>query len=150
MKKIILLTILLISASVSGTFAQRHNKRAYMQKIINEEKIPFFTKYLDLTPQEAEKFWPLYNEYTDKKEKIFSDIKSLNKTIRFSQEISEKEAEELNRKYIENQAKLFDLLKEYNEKFKKVLPVTKVNKIYFVEREFRKYLIKQMRNHRGR
>ena len=34
-----------------------------MREMIQAKKIAFFTEYLDLTPSEAEKFWPLYNSF---------------------------------------------------------------------------------------
>jgi len=36
-------------------------------------KIAFFTKNLSLTPAEAEKFWPLYNDFSARKNKLQSD-----------------------------------------------------------------------------
>ena len=36
-------------------------------------KIAFFTKNLDLTPAEAEKFWPVYNDYSARKSKLQAD-----------------------------------------------------------------------------
>ena len=33
---------------------------------IEAMKIGFITKKLDLTPEEAQKFWPVYNQYNDK------------------------------------------------------------------------------------
>jgi len=40
-----------------------------MEKL-NAYKIAFFTKKMDLSSQEAEKFWPLYNEFQDKRSRI--------------------------------------------------------------------------------
>jgi hypothetical protein len=38
-------------------------------------KIQFITKKLDLTPAEAEKFWPLYNEQKDATQKLMQEKK---------------------------------------------------------------------------
>jgi len=38
-------------------------------------KIQFITKKLDLTPAEAEKFWPLYNEQKDASQKLMQEKK---------------------------------------------------------------------------
>ena len=37
---------------------------------LNTYKIGFFTKKLNLTSSEAEKFWPVYNEYQKQKNQI--------------------------------------------------------------------------------
>lgn len=38
-------------------------------------KIQFITKKLDLTPEEAEKFWPVYNEQRDASKKLMQEKK---------------------------------------------------------------------------
>ena len=144
MKKIILITLLSI-ISFSSLFSQPHRMRKQRKEFIDKERIPFFTNYLNLSTEEAEKFWPLYNEYLNKKENLFNEMRSLKQKIkRSNHNITKAEAEEINKKYISIQEKQLNLLKEYNEKFKKILPLDKVNRIYFAEREFRKYLLKQM------
>ncbi len=148
MKKLIITAFLLI-VGFTTAFSQPYGHRKQKQELIDKERIPFFTNYLDLSPQEAEKFWPLYNEYLNKKQSLFKEMRSIKMKLKnSSSDISDTEAENLNKEYISIQEKQFKLLKEYNEKFKKILPINKVNKIYFAEREFRKYLLKQLRKNR--
>ena len=148
MKKLIITAFLLI-VGFTTAFSQPYGHRKQKQELIDKERIPFFTNYLDLSPQEAEKFWPLYNEYLNKKQSLFKEMRSIKMKLKNSSSgISDTEAENLNKEYISIQEKQFKLLKEYNEKFKKILPINKVNKIYFAEREFRRYLLKQLRKNR--
>ena len=148
MKKLIITAFLLI-VGFTTAFSQPYGHRKQKQELIDKERIPFFTNYLDLSPQEAEKFWPLYNEYLNKKQSLFKEMRSIKMKLKnSSSDISDTEAENLNKEYISIQEKQFELLREYNEKFKKILPINKVNKIYFAEREFRKYLLKQLRKNR--
>src|ERR1700749_3445006 len=45
-------------------------------------KIAFITKRLSLTSAEAEKFWPIYNEYSDKREVVRKQLQADYKKIR--------------------------------------------------------------------
>ena len=67
MKKLLLIFIL--SISIVG-FSQEHNKeRKFKQsrEKIEAAKIGYLTNKLDLTSEQAQKFWPVYNEYSDKR-----------------------------------------------------------------------------------
>lgn len=69
MKKISLfLCLALISFSL---LAQRkENKPGYDREKLSAAKIAFITQKLDITPDQAEQFWPLYNAFEDKRRKI--------------------------------------------------------------------------------
>lgn len=116
--------------------------------MIEQEKIPFYTKKLNLTPEEAKAFWPLYDEYEDKKHDLMKQRKTIGHKIMINDSIiSVKESEEINKAYFKLESDELNLEKTYNEKFKKVLPIQKVNKLYFVEHQFRIYLLKKLKNH---
>ena len=61
MKKTIIIFVIMIFP-VNWLSAQNPN----LEKL-NSYKIGFFTKKLNLTSAEAEKFWPVYNEYQKQK-----------------------------------------------------------------------------------
>lgn len=105
-------------------------------------KASFITEKLNLSTQEAQGFWPLYNEYTDK-------IKQGRRTFRkqygpVKEFKSDKEAED----YLTAELKLkqgeVDLQKEYYEKFKKVLGVKKTALLHKAEEEFKKVMLESM------
>ncbi|MBN4082824.1 hypothetical protein JYT50_00395 [bacterium AH-315-A23] len=61
MKKILLiLFIIMLTANVA--IAQQHRNRQKITLL----KTAFITDAINLTPKEAEKFWPIYNLYSDK------------------------------------------------------------------------------------
>ena len=76
MKKTIILLLILLMLPFHRTVAQNPN----LEKL-NNYKIGFFTKKLNFTPGEAEKFWPVYNEYQDKKALIQQEKSSLMKSF---------------------------------------------------------------------
>ena len=73
----ILAAMLIFSTAIVS--AQNPNRER-----LESYKIAFFTQRLNLTPAEAEKFWPLYNQYQEKKIKIQQERMLLNK--KFNQE----------------------------------------------------------------
>ena len=116
---------------------------------LQAQKIGFFTKKLQLTTKEAQEFWPVYNDYQARKNKIIQDRRN---TIRYYiqnlNNLSEKEIEDMTGKFIRLTKEESDLLLTYHEKFKEVLPIKKVMQIYIAEEEYKTFLLRQLRNRR--
>ncbi|MBK8353862.1 MAG: hypothetical protein IPL13_00425 [Saprospiraceae bacterium] len=66
--------------SLTGVQAQQGNKKGQIGDRIQAQMVAYLTSELSLTPQEAEKFWPLYNEYKNK-ERLVKEAKSLPKLL---------------------------------------------------------------------
>ena len=111
---------------------------------IKSEKISFFTGKLDLTPAEAQAFWPVYNEFDKKR---FELQRQIHEFERMPDEkyktLSEAEIEKMTNNYLASFETEANLIKEYHQKFMKVLPKKKVLMIYRTENEFRSYLIRE-------
>ena len=151
MKRIIFLfaiSFLFVSQSVS--IAQSHDKGGERWKKYQSEKIAFITSELDLTPDEAQKFWPVYNQLNKELREAQKNRHEMSDKLRETEEsISDKKAKELTRKYALSRQSEANLAVKYNEEFLKILPPLKVLKLYKVENEFRLYLIKKFRkNHK--
>ena len=109
-------------------------------------KIAFITEKLKLTPKEAEVFWPVYNEFDNKRQALNSKRLDAGKNYQQNQNtITEKEASELADLIISLQKKEALLAEEYNTKFKAILPATKVVKLYQVELQFKRELLKKLK-----
>lgn len=88
--------------------------------------VAYATKELNLTPDEAQKFWPVYNQYLEELKKARQE----NKT----DEIAFEE-------------KAVAIRKKYKSEFKKVLnDDARVNKVYVMEKSFREMLRKEIQN----
>ncbi len=116
-------------------FAQGQTQR---QKI-EELRASFLAKKLELSKDESEKFWPVYNEYQDK-------LLALKKQVRMAfrnlpSNYDEKEAEEL--LALENKSKLAEaeLTKTYNNKLKSLIGAKKMVKLHLAEDEFKREVI---------
>jgi len=76
MKKPIYVMLLLL-VSYAPLLAQRPGKEDRREKV-DALKVGFITKKLDLSSEEAQKFWPVYNKFQDDLEKNRSSLKTLH------------------------------------------------------------------------
>lgn len=111
---------------------------------IRTMKIAFFTDALQLTPQESEKFWPVYNEYWSELRSFGHQRRDLTQTIKEGK-TGEKELKEWF-SIMESEQKT---AVKYAEKFKAILPQEKVLKVFVADEEFKNYLIRQATTGRG-
>jgi hypothetical protein len=138
-----------------ATYAQEPNRnprprakgtREQLNENVESMKIAFITKKLGLTPEEAQLFWPVYNEYTDKlqdvKRKRRADIKDAKHNI---EEMSDKDVERSVDNEMAYRQKELDVQKEYHSKFKAVLPIKKVAKLYQAEEQFKRVLLDKLK-----
>jgi len=125
---------------------ERRGPSPEMFEKIKAEKVSFFTSKLDLTPIEAQAFWPVYNEFEKKRFDIQRQIHEFERMPdeKFTN-LSESEIEKMTSNYIGSFEKEALLLKEYNKQFLKVLPKKKVLMMYRTENEFRSHLIREYR-----
>lgn len=133
MKKITLL-LLVLGFSLGSISGQKENSPAKKKKA---DKIAFISKKLELTPAEAEKFWPVYNQAE-------AEVKALKKEHRKARpekkisEMTDDEVEKLIDGGIEFQQKELDLRKKHQAQFKAILPIKKVAKLIHLDHEFKK------------
>ena len=149
--RILIIFAVLFSFSLS-VMGQKPDDKEDRREKYRSMKIAYFTENLDLTPQEAEKFWPLYNEYQKEKGELFKSKGLGSKRIAQKEaEISDKEAEEIIDKHMEVRQKELTLDIKFHEDLKKVLPPKKIMKVYITEVQFREYMLKHIREeHRGK
>lgn len=83
----------------------------------------FISKELDLSTDEAQKFWPVYNQYN-------KEMKAAKK-------------EDLD--VLDRDEKVLNIRKKYKDQFSKSISNDKINKLYGIESRFHQLLIKSMR-----
>jgi hypothetical protein len=119
MKKIFF--IMLLSLPILG-FAQDNTQR---ENKLQSLEIAYLTKELNLSPEEAQKFWPVYNKYSAE----------MKQTIR---------SKENDPDVLARQQKLLDIRKKYRSEFLKVLPPDRVNQVFTSEVKFREMVRKEL------
>ena len=122
--------LLLVLVSIT-TFVKAQDEAVNTEKKqqgIEALKVAFISRELDLTPDEAQKFWPVYNQYA----------KELKNTISRGNDA------------LDRDEKVLNLRKSYKDQFSNVLGQQRMNKMYNAEGRFRDLLIKSMRNQNQR
>jgi len=151
MKRVLFVSLLLALLSFLA-MAQNTEKPScpdgneWLQRM-RSEKIAFLTAEMELTPEEAQVFWPVYNEY---QAQMFAATKAsresfmaLDKSV--SSKFGDKEIEKLISQYIEADASRIAVAKKYLPEFYKVLPAEKVARLYIGEEKFRMSRIHRLR-----
>ena len=112
-------------------------------------KIGYVTNELELTADEATKFWPLINAFEDRQQEIRQQ-KLKNYVARLDNEslnnLSDKEAQNLLNQLENTEEELYQLRKKFIISLKTVIPATKILKLKKVETQFSKKLLQQYRN----
>jgi hypothetical protein len=113
---------------------------------IDQLRVAFINSKVNLSNQETQQFWPLYNELNDKLD-LLKKTYRINFIKNFNAEsLTDKEAEALIIAEFILKQKELDLNKEYYEKYKKILPIKKIALIKMAENDFKKELIKTIKS----
>lgn len=151
MKNIKITTLLLLFLSVASYSQPGKFKEKLQQKKeqVKSMKIAYITSELDLTPDEAAKFWPLYNDFEEKQREIRQEkIKNYMDRSQSSDKLTEKEAATLINQMETAEEDLHQLRKKFISNLKGILPATKILKLKKAEDEFSKKLLQQYRDKR--
>lgn len=145
MKNIIILFSIAI-LYVNSLIAQDHKKN---RENFRAYKTAYITEKLDLSQEEAEKFWPIYNNY---------EKNSFNLRIRMHKEIRNNIKEEGGIDAIEdakvnqyitsllhNEQEYVSLKKKFYKDLKNILPAKKILKLYNTEGEFNRKVLSEFR-----
>ena len=140
--KSLLAFILLITTTLS--FSQNGRLLKQKKEQVKSIKVAYITNELNLTPDEATKFWPLYNEFEEKQNQIRREkLKAhLNRIDNADfDNLSEKEATTLLAQMESSEDELHLLRKKFTANLKNVLPATKILKLKKAEDGFNKKLL---------
>ncbi len=124
MKKYILFIVLLFCCSCFlRAQDQDGSKRGEKVQAL---KIAFITQKLELTAEEAQKFWPIYGQYENDIKGVLADSK--------------------NEDVIDNDERLLNIRKKYRPEFTKLLGQARMNSLFASEKEFRRMLLQRLKN----
>lgn len=148
MKKVLTLMCLSIffSWSLSAQIPSESREK------IKALKIAYLTEQLNLTPQEAEKFWPIYNAHDEEHNSLrYKTRLAYNKAIEQNKSvdnISEKEAQKIILLKLETDKKIYESQSKFIAKVKKVLSYKKIMKLQVAEMEFGRKLMRKYKRKR--
>ncbi|HKK42106.1 MAG TPA: hypothetical protein VJ963_06840 [Bacteroidales bacterium] len=144
MKRIIIISLILLTFPVLKINAQNSN----LEKL-NAFKIGFFTRRLDLSTTEAEKFWPAYNEYQDKRNTLLLEKASIIRNYsRNKNNLTEKQTTEMGDRIMGLISDESTLSVNFHKTLKDILPPGKVILFYQVENQYKAALLNELQNNR--
>ncbi|WP_298736226.1 hypothetical protein [uncultured Chitinophaga sp.] len=108
---------------------------------IKSAEVAYLSQQLNLTPEEAQKFWPIYNNYTREVEQLIAERRRNRQSDRKDDEAARRA---LNTE-MDIEQKMLNVRKRYNQEFLKALPARKAGNVFKAEREFRGQLIRQLK-----
>lgn len=137
-----------ISANLSAQGPKDEGKN-WRDRIMSE-KIAFLTNAIGLTPEEAQAFWPVYNQTWDERGKaqfaVMEAYRALEKAV---DENKSAEIPALLDKYLDAVKAKDKLNAACADRFRKVLTTEKVARLYVGEERFRMEQIHKL-HHRGK
>lgn len=140
--KLLIIALLTIPAIAQNADAKNRQIDPKAKEKINAARAAYITERLELTSQEAEKFWPVYHEYAQKRQ-------DLRKQFREARKAGDSEEKLLDLDLKIKQQEL-DLEKNYLARFQKIISAEKVMKLHQAEADFRRLLIRQIQNPKGK
>ena len=139
-----ILIIALLLFSLTGIAQRKFDPQTL--ELIKTKKIAFMTEEIGLTSQEAEKFWPVYNELEKERYMLMDKKRDLEHRSESTKAgMSEADYRKLACEIAATHAKEGKLIEEYNLKLLNILPAEKVVKLYRAEGKFRASLMHEFR-----
>lgn len=118
---------------------------------IKSLKVAFFTERLSLSSSEAEIFWPIYNSFEEKRDNLRErQHREVYDLIDKTGNLTESQSKALLKKYLAIEEEEEELDKEFYNKLANAISARKILLLLGAEHDFRKQLIKHMRNRNGK
>ena len=140
MKKLLFIAFFLICS-----FTVMAQNRDEQREKIRSLKTAYITEGLKLSPKEAQQFWPVYNQFEEKRRELYmkerEDIKNLEC-------MTEEQANQKLQEYVELEREDFLLKKQYFEDLKKFFSAKKIMELKKIEEDFNRKLMREYRQRR--
>ena len=117
-------------------------RRAQRLGQLENAKIAFITNRVSLTQDQAQKFWPLYNEFSDRRRELNRNGRLLRRDV--TEGMTDQQLRDNFVQLFNTRQQELNLEKEYFEKFQKVISLRQVAQLFQAERDFTKEVIKRV------
>ena len=115
---------------------------------LENAKIAFITNRVSLTQDQAQKFWPLYNKFSDRRRELNRNGRLLRRNI--TEGMTDQQLRESFTQSFNTRQQELNLEKDYFEKFQKVISLRQVVQLFQAERDFTKEVIKRVASGAGK
>jgi len=122
MKKYLLILTLILGAFSFAKAQDQQGDEQNNQKKIKALYVAYVSEQLQLTPDEAQKFWPVHTQFEN-------DIKAVNKDL----------------PELQKQQAYLDVKKRYQENFSRIIGTNRCERFFRMDGEFKRKLLDQYR-----
>lgn len=126
-----------------NAFGQRKER----QERIEALKVAFITEKLELTPEEAQKFWPVYNAIEEEKKALRKEGQKMRKGLDF-ESLSDADANKLLKDFLGLENRKHNLHTKQVNDLLKVIPAKKIILLKAVEDQFNKRMLDEIKKRR--
>ncbi|MEP7254831.1 MAG: hypothetical protein ABI666_03590 [Ferruginibacter sp.] len=126
MKKYLLIFTLLTGSFFVSWAQEGQPDEAKQQERLKALYVAFVTEQLKLTPDEAQKFWPVHTQFE-------TDLKSVNKDL----------------PELKKQQAYLDVKKKYEDNFSRILGTNRCERFFRMDGEFKRKLLDRINQQRG-
>lgn len=147
MKKLIHIIIFTLAAlpmlAQEEEQTQQHEQDPKVKERIQAARIAYITDQLGLTPEEAEKFWPIYREFSEKRQNLQKQYREMKRNPDPNKTMEENEKDLVDVGFKLKQQEL-DLEKDYSGRLLKVISAQKLRSLPEAEKRFRQMILEQI------
>ncbi len=134
---------LFVLLGIDASAQQRRPTEEEMNQI-RAAKVAFITNRLNITAEQSEKFWPVYNEFDDKRREFRREQRRIMNEKRKAGTVDEQALNNL-REVQDLKQKELDLEGEYQSRFLRVISPSQVEELYKAEKTFNDMLLQRLR-----
>jgi hypothetical protein len=134
--------MILLLPLVQWSFAQEVNDRVMEQ--VEAQKVAFFTQKMNLSVEESQAFWPIYNEYQEKTKALRDNYR----TDFVKGNMNDAEAAEAIEGYFDKEEKALLLKKQLYQDLGAHIAPGKLVKLQLVENQFKQKLLERIKKRR--
>lgn len=113
---------------------------------IRAQRSAYLTTRLKLTQDEAQRFWPVYNEYDEKRETLRGEMRRIVRDgTQEDKPMGEQEALKALDHGLDIRQRELDLERDYKDRFVKLIGAERTLALHRAEREFQRDMIRKFR-----
>ncbi|MEQ3656172.1 MAG: hypothetical protein ABNH00_09940 [Dokdonia sp.] len=142
MKKLSIIIALLITTAIVAQSQRQDKVKAF--------KVAFITERLELNPEEAQAFWPVYNVFQDKMSAILASERQFLRSVRDDWDgLSDNEAQQTLEKIQEAERQKLEAKSTLIKSLGQTLSPKKILVLLKTEEDFKRRLLNRLRDGRG-
>lgn len=150
-KSTIYLLIMLVCGTqmAMGHPRQKPDREEWMEQM-RQYKRSYFTKELELSRDQQNRFFPLYAEMEEQTQKLGDEARTMERRLSEAKDVTEMEYQNATDAIYDAQVRQAQIEREYLDKFREVLTPKQLFQLKWIERKFAREIIKQHNRIRSR